>query len=41
MMSLVPLTGWANQISLAQITLAGCGAFALAEWGHNGNALDL
>ena len=33
MLSLVPLTGWANQISLAQITLVGCGAFAMVEWG--------
>ena len=41
MLSLVPLTGWANQISLAQITLVGCGAFALVEWGFNGNALSL
>jgi ABC-type branched-subunit amino acid transport system ATPase component/branched-subunit amino acid ABC-type transport system permease component len=41
MLSLVPLTGWANQISLAQITLVGCGAFALVQWGHNGNALGL
>ncbi len=41
MLSLVPLTGWANQISLAQITLVGCGAFALVEWGFNGNVLGL
>jgi ABC-type branched-subunit amino acid transport system ATPase component/branched-subunit amino acid ABC-type transport system permease component len=41
MLSLVPLTGWANQISLAQITLVGVGAFAFVEWGHNGNVLDL
>ena len=33
MLSLVPLTGWAGQISLAQITFAGAGAFALVEWG--------
>jgi branched-chain amino acid transport system permease protein len=32
MVSLVPLTGWAGQISLAQITFAGAGAFAFAEW---------
>ena len=31
MLSLVPLTGWANQISLAQITLVGCGALAMVE----------
>jgi branched-chain amino acid transport system permease protein len=41
LLSLVPLTGWANQISLAQITLVGCGAFALVEWGFNGNVLSL
>ena len=41
MLSLVPLTGWANQISLAQITLVGCGAFAMAEWGFHGNVLSL
>ncbi len=33
MLSLVPLTGWSGQISLAQITFAGAGAFAFAEWG--------
>ena len=32
LLSLVPLTGWAGQISLAQITFAGAGAFAFAEW---------
>ena len=41
MLSLVPLTGWANQISLAQITLAGCGAFAIVRWGDSGNVWDL
>ena len=41
MLSLVPLTGWANQISLAQITLVGCGAFAMVQWGFNGNVLGL
>jgi ABC-type branched-subunit amino acid transport system ATPase component/branched-subunit amino acid ABC-type transport system permease component len=41
MLSLVPLTGWANQISLAQITLVGCGAFALVEWGFDSNVLGL
>lgn len=34
MLSLVPLTGWAGQVSLAQITFAGAGAFAFAEWGR-------
>lgn len=33
MLSLVPLTGWAGQVSLAQLTFAGAGAFALVEWG--------
>ncbi len=41
MLSMVPLTGWANQISLAQITLVGCGAFAFVEWGHSGNSVAL
>ncbi|MGH3208174.1 MAG: ABC transporter permease subunit, partial [Trebonia sp.] len=41
LLSLVPLTGWANQISLAQITLVGFGAFAMVEWGFNGNVLGL
>ena len=34
MLSMVPLTGWSKQISLAQITFAGCGAFAYLEWAH-------
>src|SRR5260370_27043249 len=33
LLSYVPLTGWARQISLAPITFAGVGAFAVAEWG--------
>ncbi len=32
MLSLVPLTGWSKQISLAQITFVGAGAFAYLEW---------
>ena len=32
MLSLVPLTGWAGQVSLAQITFAGAGAFAMYQW---------
>jgi len=32
MVSLVPLTGWSRQISLAQITFAGAGAFAYLQW---------
>jgi branched-chain amino acid transport system permease protein len=35
LLSYVPLTGWAGQISLAQITFAGVGAFAIAEWGSS------
>ncbi|MEX1009384.1 MAG: ABC transporter permease [Acidimicrobiia bacterium] len=31
MLSLVPLTGWAGQISLAQITFVGAGAWAMSE----------
>jgi branched-chain amino acid transport system permease protein len=34
MVSMVPLTGWSKQISLAQITFAGAGAFAYLEWSH-------
>jgi branched-chain amino acid transport system permease protein len=48
MLSLVPLTGWAGQISLAQITFVGVGAFAQAEvagdaqsWHGAGNPLGL
>ncbi len=32
MVSMVPLTGWSKQISLAQITFVGAGAFAYLEW---------
>ena len=32
MLSLVPLTGWAGQVSLAQITFAGVGAFAMYQF---------
>ena len=48
MLSLVPLTGWTGQISLAQITFVGVGAFAMAEvagdapsWLGAGNPLGL
>jgi branched-chain amino acid transport system permease protein len=48
MLSLVPLTGWAGQVSLAQITFVGVGAFAMAEvagdaqsWLGAGNPLGL
>jgi branched-chain amino acid transport system permease protein len=33
MLSLVPLTGYAAQVSLAQLSLAGLGAFAAGKWG--------
>jgi branched-subunit amino acid ABC-type transport system permease component len=38
MLSLVPLTGWAGQVSLAQITFAGAGAFAVYEWAPFGSS---
>ena len=42
MVSLVPLTGWSKQISLAQITFVGAGAFAFLEWApHLGSILGL
>jgi branched-chain amino acid transport system permease protein len=48
MLSLVPLTGWAGQISLAQITFVGVGAYAMAivagdaqSWLGPGNPLGL
>jgi branched-chain amino acid transport system permease protein len=36
MLSLVPLTGWAGQISFAQVTFAGFGAWAGFEFSHAG-----
>lgn len=41
MLSLVLLTGYGGQVSLAQLTLAGFGAFAMAEWGGDGSILGL
>ena len=38
-LSLVPLTGYAGQISLAQMTFTGIGAVAMAAWGANGSPL--
>jgi branched-chain amino acid transport system permease protein len=38
-LSLVPLTGYAGQISLAQMTFVGIGAVAMAAWGANGSPL--
>ncbi len=40
-LSLVPLVGYAGQISLAQLTLAGVGAIAMAHLGAGGNALGI
>ncbi len=39
MLSLVPLTGWAGQISLAQITFVGIGAWATFEFSTAGGEL--
>jgi branched-chain amino acid transport system permease protein len=41
MLSLVPLTGWAGQVSLAQITFAGAGAFAVYQWSPFGSGSPL
>lgn len=41
MLSLVPLTGYGGQISLAQMAFAGLGAVAMGVWGGNGNPLGL
>jgi branched-chain amino acid transport system permease protein len=37
-LSLVPLTGWAGQLSLCQMTFAGLGAFSMAHVGGGGPA---
>ena len=39
MLSLVPLTGWSGQISLAQITFVGVGAWALVEFSTGGGGV--
>ncbi len=36
-LSLVPLTGYSGQISLAQMTFVGIGAVVMANWGASGN----
>jgi branched-chain amino acid transport system permease protein len=41
MLSLVPLTGYGGQISLAQMSFAGIGAFAIGSWGGGGNPFGL
>ncbi len=40
-LSLVPLTGYAGQVSLAPLTFAGLGAIAMAKLPGNGNLLSL
>ena len=40
-LSLVPLTGYAGQISLCQMSFAGLGAVAWSEWGTDGSPLGL
>jgi branched-chain amino acid transport system permease protein len=40
-LSLVPLTGWAGQVSLCQMTFAGLGAFAMVRFGSGGSAVGL
>ena len=41
MLSLVPLIGYAGQISLAPMAFAGIGAVAMGAWGGDGNPLGL
>ena len=41
MLSLVPLVGYAGQISLAPMAFAGIGAVAMGAWGGDGNPLAL
>ncbi len=40
-LSLVPLTGYAGQISLAPLAFAGLGAVVMHQWGSDGNPLAL
>jgi len=41
MLSLVVLTGYGGQVSLAQMTFVGMGAFAMSRFGAGGNPLGL
>ena len=41
MLSLVPLTGYGGQVSLAQMTFAGIGAFSMVKFGANGSIVGL
>lgn len=40
-LSLVPLTGWAGQVSLCQMTFAGLGAFAMVKFAADGSPVGL
>jgi branched-chain amino acid transport system permease protein len=40
-LSLVPLTGWAGQVSLCQMTFAGLGALAMVKFGGGGSPVGL
>ena len=40
-LSLVPLTGWAGQVSLCQMTFAGLGAFGMVRFASDGSAVGL
>ena len=40
-LSLVPLTGWAGQVSLCQMTFAGLGAFAMVQFAPGGSVVGL
>ena len=40
-LSLVPLTGWAGQVSLCQMTFAGVGAFAAVKVASDGDPIGL
>lgn len=40
-LSLVPLTGYAGQISLAQMTFVGIGAVSMATWGATGSPVGV
>ncbi|MCA1833380.1 MAG: ABC transporter permease [Actinomycetota bacterium] len=41
MLSLIPLVGFAGQVSLCQMTFAGLGAFAMARMGADGNLIGI
>ncbi len=40
-LSMVPLTGWAGQVSLCQMTFAGMGAFAMTKVATDGSLVGL